>query len=51
MSSPLSALFGRSPIGPIQEHMAKAQQCVILLGNFLEASFAKDWVKAGQIQR
>jgi len=50
-SNPLSALFGRSPIRPIQEHMAKAQQCVVLLGDFLEASFAKDWVKAGQLQR
>lgn len=50
MSSPLSSLFGRSPIRPIQEHMAKAQQCVVLLGDFLEASFAKDWAKAEQIQ-
>lgn len=51
MSSPLSALFGRSPIRPIQEHMAKAQQCVVLLGDFLEASFSKDWVKAEQLQK
>lgn len=51
MSSPLSALFGRSPIRPIQEHMAKAQNCVVLLGDFLEASFNKDWIKAEQLQQ
>lgn len=51
MSSPLSALFGRSPIRPIQEHMAKAQNCVVLLGDFLEASFNKDWTKAEQLQK
>ena len=43
MPSTLSALFGRSPIGPIQEHMAIAHHCVELLGDFLEASFVKDW--------
>ena len=41
MSTPLSALFGRSPIRPIQEHMAIAHHCVELLGEFLEASFVK----------
>lgn len=51
MSSPLSSLFGRSPIRPIQEHMAKAQNCVVLLGDFLEAGFAKDWQKAEQLQQ
>jgi predicted phosphate transport protein (TIGR00153 family) len=51
MSSPLSALFGRSPIRPIQEHMAKAQHCVVLLGDFLEASFKKDWLQAEQLQQ
>ncbi|PCJ22939.1 MAG: TIGR00153 family protein [SAR86 cluster bacterium] len=51
MPTPLSALFGRSPIRPIQEHMAKAQKCVILLGSFLEASFVKDWDLAYKIQQ
>lgn len=51
MSSPLSALFGRSPIRPIQKHMAKAQQCVVLLGEFFEASFNKDWIEAERLQR
>jgi len=31
--------------------MAKAQKCVILLGDFLEAGFAKDWGKAEQLQQ
>jgi predicted phosphate transport protein (TIGR00153 family) len=51
MVNPLGALFGRSPIKPIQGHMAKAQNCVILLGDFLEASFAKDWQKAEMLQQ
>lgn len=51
MSTPLSALFGRSPIRPIQEHMAMAQKCVILLGDFLEASFVKDWDEAYKVQQ
>ena len=51
MSIPISALFGRSPIRPIQEHMAKAQLCVVILGDFLEASFAKDWQKAEMLQQ
>ena len=51
MSNPISALFGPSPIRPIQEHMAKAQSCIILLGDFLEASYSKDWVKAEEVQQ
>lgn len=51
MSSPLSTLFGRSPIRPIQEHMAKAQHCVVLLGQFLEAGFQNDWELAQQLQQ
>lgn len=51
MSTPIGALFGRSPIRPIQEHMAMAQKCVILLGDFLEATFVKDWDKAYSVQQ
>ena len=50
MNNPISALFGRSPIRPIQQHMAKAQSCITLLGDFLEASYNKDWLKAEEIQ-
>jgi len=51
MPTPISALFGRSPIRPIQEHMAIAHECVELLGRFLEASFIKDWDTALLIQQ
>ncbi len=50
MTPTLSALFGRSPIRPIQEHMAMAHHCVELVGQFLEASFAKDWDEAARVQ-
>ena len=51
MAPTLSALFGRSPIRPIQEHMAIATHCVELLGDFLEASFIKDWDAALTVQQ
>jgi predicted phosphate transport protein (TIGR00153 family) len=51
MENPIGAMFGRSPIRPIQEHMAMAQNCVVLLGEFLEASFANDWTKAASLQQ
>ena len=51
MNNPISALFGPSPIRPIQEHMAKAQSCIALLGDFLEASFSKKWKEAEEIQQ
>jgi len=51
MPNPIAALFGRSPIRPIQEHMAKVQNCVALLGDFLEATFSKDWQKAEVLQQ
>ncbi len=51
MNNPISALFGPSPIRPIQKHMAKAQSCIALLGDFLEASYSKEWQKAEEIQQ
>ena len=51
MTNTISSLFGRSPIRPVQQHMAKAQHCVILLGDFLEASYRDDWVSAEQLQQ
>ena len=50
MNNPISALFGPSPIRPIQKHMAKAQNCIVLLGEFLEATYGKEWQKALEIQ-
>ena len=51
MNNPISALFGPSPIKPIQKHMAKAQNCITLLGDFLEATYSKEWQKAEEIQQ
>lgn len=51
MTPTISALFGRSPIRPIQEHMAIAHHCVELLGQFLEASFIEDWDAALAVQQ
>ena len=51
MSNSIPALFGRSPIRPIQEHMANAQRCVIILGDFLDACIADDWQKAYELQQ
>lgn len=46
MTNPIGALFGRSPIRPIEQHMSKSQQCVVLLGDLLTASMKQDWAQA-----
>ena len=46
MTNPIGALFGRSPIQPIEQHMSKSQQCVVLLGQLLGASMKQDWDQA-----
>ncbi|MCR9185336.1 MAG: TIGR00153 family protein [Halieaceae bacterium] len=50
-SNPLSSLFGRSPIGPIQEHMQVANDAAQLLPAFLEAAQDDDWKLAEEIFR
>jgi len=50
-SNPFVSLFGRSPIGPMQQHMAKAHECAANLLPFIEASMAGDWSRAEQIQQ
>ena len=47
--SPLGTLFGRSPIGPIQDHMALADQAAQLVPDLLRATAADDWEKASQV--
>ena len=51
MTNLIGALFGRSPIRPIEGHMARAQSCVALSGEFLEAGFQKDWQQAESIRQ
>ncbi|MBN7799030.1 TIGR00153 family protein [Parahaliea mediterranea] len=45
-SNPLGSLFGRSPIGPIQEHMQVAHEASQLLPLFFAASAKADWAEA-----
>ncbi|WP_330926843.1 TIGR00153 family protein [Candidatus Sororendozoicomonas aggregata] len=47
----LSSVFGRSPIGPIQKHIAKVHKCAEQLAPFFEATFENDWDKAESIQK
>ena len=49
--SPLGNLFGRSPIGPIQEHMALADTAAHLVPDLFRATAADDWDQAGQVHK
>jgi predicted phosphate transport protein (TIGR00153 family) len=51
ISNPFSNLFGRSPIKPLQAHMATAVKAVIELPDFFEAVMAGDWDKATRAQQ
>lgn len=46
-----SNLFGRSPIKPMQEHMAVAVKAAGQLVGFFEAVTANDWPRASEIQQ
>src|SRR5690554_7896071 len=50
-NNPFLNLFGRSPIGPMQRHMAKAHECAAQLIPFIDALMAEDWVEAERIQQ
>lgn len=47
----LSNLFGRSPIKPMQEHMALAVKAASELVGFFEAVTSDDWTRASEIQQ
>lgn len=49
--NPFASLFGRSPIGPMQKHYAKAHECAANLVPFFEAVMAEDWTKVEQVQQ
>jgi predicted phosphate transport protein (TIGR00153 family) len=51
ISNPFSNLFGRSPIKPMQEHMAVAVKAAGELISFFEAVIADDWEQAEVIQQ
>lgn len=48
--NPFLQMFARSPFKPMQEHIAKAQECAVELIPFFEAVIAKDWEKATTVQ-
>lgn len=50
-TNPFVSLFGRSPIGPMQQHIAKAHECAANLLPFFEAVMAEDWAKVEQVQQ
>ena len=49
--NPFVSLFGRSPIGPMQQHMAKSHECAANLVPFFQAVMAQDWERVEQIQQ
>lgn len=48
--NPIYRLFAHSPIGPLQAHMDKVNQCVQTLPQFFEAVFRNDWDEAAKQQ-
>lgn len=49
-TTPFLNMFGRSPIGPLEEHMAKVYACVKELWPFFEAVLAEDWQMVENLQ-
>jgi len=50
-TTPFLNMFGRSPIRPLEEHMAKVHACVKQLLPFFNAVFAKNWVEVEIIHK
>ncbi|SRR5690606_3255824 len=46
----ISAIFGRSPVHPLQQHMAKVIACVEELPAFFDASIRGDWETATRVR-
>lgn len=51
ISNPLTSLFGKSPITPMQEHMKVATSAAESLLDFFVAALGNDWAKAEEIQQ
>lgn len=51
VNSPLSQLFGRSPVKPMQKHISKAHACTKALIPFFEAVMSKDYDAAEKIRK
>lgn len=50
-NNPILQMFARSPFKPMQEHIAKAQECASELIPFFEAVNKSDWEEAEKVQR
>jgi hypothetical protein len=50
-TTPFLNMFARSPIRPLEEHMAKVDACVKELNPFFVSVMAQDWSKAGVLQQ
>ncbi len=51
MLTTIAKLFGRSPFAPLQSHMEKVSDCVLLLEGLFAALKQKDYVKVRDIQK
>lgn len=51
VNNPIFQMFARSPFMPMQEHIAKAQECAAELIPFFQAVIDEDWDKASDIQQ
>ena len=49
--NPLGSLFGRSPIGPIQEHMQIANEAAEHLPELIQATADDDWDRAKAVHK
>ena len=49
MKNPVSDLFGKAPIKPLQQHMAVVTECTAKLKDYLAASNDGDWQRAEKI--
>ncbi|QLF93928.1 TIGR00153 family protein [Pseudomonas sp. ABC1] len=50
-TNPFVSLFGRSPIGPMQQHIAKVHECAAHLVPFFEAVMEEDWERVELVQQ
>jgi predicted phosphate transport protein (TIGR00153 family) len=48
MGNYISRIFGKSPVGPIQEHMNTCYLCAKELNKFFASVVAQDWESAEQ---
>lgn len=48
--SGILGMFARSPFKPLQKHMDKAYDCVVLLEPFLQSVIQGDWDKAAELR-